>query len=104
MGKRSHREAKIAEKKANGATHANSSVLTDDKAVDPSLALLFASSVCFPCGAQYFLHNLKYIYRQGQFKRHLQLVMNSHLILRVQFLRQRITKSQKMNPRSTMMS
>jgi hypothetical protein len=87
MGKRSHRDAEIAEKKPNGATHTNSTILTDDKAVDPSLALLFASSVCFPCGAQYSCIKLKYTYRQGQFKRHPKLVMNNHLELRVQFLR-----------------
>jgi hypothetical protein len=46
MGKRSHGDAKGAEKKPNGPSHAKIPILASDKAVDPSLALLFASSVC----------------------------------------------------------
>jgi nucleolar protein 12 len=45
MGKRSRKEDATASEKSNGASHTKSSILVDDNAVDPALALLFASSV-----------------------------------------------------------
>lgn len=44
MAKSSHGDAKASDGKLNGAMHAKSSILTKGKAVDPTLALLFASS------------------------------------------------------------
>lgn len=45
MGKRSHGQVKPVKEKSNGVTQAQDSILSNEKAVDPSLALLFASSV-----------------------------------------------------------
>jgi len=45
MGKRSRRDAENTEEKTNGHKETKKSILVDDNAVDPSLALLFASSV-----------------------------------------------------------
>lgn len=44
MAKSSHGDAKASDGKSNGALHAKSSILAKGKAVDPTLALLFASS------------------------------------------------------------
>ena len=46
MGKRSRNEAETTEKKDGVSKHAEKSLLVNEKTVDPSLALLFASSVC----------------------------------------------------------
>jgi len=45
MGKRSRKEAGAADEKTDVSNQAEKSLLVDEKAVDPSLALLFASSV-----------------------------------------------------------
>jgi nucleolar protein 12 len=45
MGKRSRKDAEIEEQKSNGNGEVKKSILADDEAVDPSLALLFSSSV-----------------------------------------------------------
>jgi len=47
MGKRSRKSGEAAEGVVNGNAngHSKKSFLSDDKAVDPSLAALFASSV-----------------------------------------------------------
>jgi nucleolar protein 12 len=45
MGKRSRKETEAVEKQSNGIRDVKSAILVDDKAVDPTLALLFASSV-----------------------------------------------------------
>jgi hypothetical protein len=47
MGKRSRKSGEATEAASNGNTngHSKKSLLSDDKAVDPSLAALFASSV-----------------------------------------------------------
>jgi hypothetical protein len=50
MGKRSRKEDANANANAldasNGSNHTNKPILVNDEAVDPTLALLFASSVC----------------------------------------------------------
>jgi nucleolar protein 12 len=51
MGKRSRKEDATVSEKSNGTSHAQTSILVDDKAVDPTLALLFASSVSIPKSA-----------------------------------------------------
>lgn len=45
MGKRSRKELDLEEQKSNGIGDVKKSILADDKAIDPSLALLFSSSV-----------------------------------------------------------
>lgn len=45
MGKRSRNENTSVAEKANGKESAGKSIFTENKAVDPTLALLFASSV-----------------------------------------------------------
>ena len=45
MGKRNRKEDRSASRRINGDIKANCSLLVDNKAVDPTLALLFASSV-----------------------------------------------------------
>jgi len=47
MGKRSHKNVDSAESTNNGSSksHSKNSLLPNDKAIDPSLAALFASSV-----------------------------------------------------------
>jgi len=45
MGKRSRKEAEASDEKVNVPSTGEKSLLVNDKAVDPSLALLFASSV-----------------------------------------------------------
>ena len=47
MGKRSRKDAESKGEKTNGTDHVKASLLVDDKAVDPTLASLFASSVSF---------------------------------------------------------
>jgi len=47
MGKRSRKEAEASEKKSNGTVEVKKSALWDEKAVDPTLALLFSSSVSY---------------------------------------------------------
>ena len=48
MGKRSRKESESTEQKDNGNGKAKKSLLVDEHAVDPSLALLFSSSVRTP--------------------------------------------------------
>ncbi len=48
MGKRSRRESENENQKSNGSVELKKSILVDDEAVDPSLALLFSSSVSVP--------------------------------------------------------
>lgn len=48
MGKRSRRESENENQKSNGNGELKKSILVDDEAVDPSLALLFSSSVSAP--------------------------------------------------------
>ena len=48
MGKRSRKEAENMEQKVNGNGEAKKPILVDEEAVDPSLALLFSSSVGTP--------------------------------------------------------
>ena len=45
MGKRSRKEAEASDEIVNVPSTGEKSLLVNDKAVDPSLALLFASSV-----------------------------------------------------------
>jgi len=45
MSKRSRQDGEVSEKKFNGNGDVKKSMLVDDQAVDPTLALLFASSV-----------------------------------------------------------
>jgi hypothetical protein len=45
MGKRSRSEAEGLDKQSNGKKHSKKSIVVDEATVDPSLALLFASSV-----------------------------------------------------------
>jgi hypothetical protein len=47
MGKRDRKSEETVEATSNGTSkaHSKKSILSDEKAVDPSLALLFASSV-----------------------------------------------------------
>jgi hypothetical protein len=47
MGKRSRKDGEVVGQKSNGAEHVKKSLLADEKAVDPGLAALFASSVSF---------------------------------------------------------
>lgn len=47
MGKRSRKDAEASKENSNETTHTKRSLLVDEKAVDPTLALLFASSVSF---------------------------------------------------------
>lgn len=90
MGKRSHGDAKPTKKKSNGATHAKGSILADEKAVDPTLALLFASSVCFSYVDLFSYKTLMYTFRQVRFKHPQKLVMRSRLRLKIQNPREHI--------------
>ncbi len=45
MGKRSRNDGESSEKKSSTKKHIKKSIVVDEAAVDPSLALLFASSV-----------------------------------------------------------
>lgn len=45
MGKRSRKDLGVEEESMNGSGGAQKLTLVDDKAVDPSLALLFSNSV-----------------------------------------------------------
>jgi nucleolar protein 12 len=45
MGKRSRKDGEKSEVKSNGNSNVKKSILVDEKAVDPALALLFAASV-----------------------------------------------------------
>jgi hypothetical protein len=47
MGKRSRKEGEALVDKSNGTEHVKKPLQADDEAVDPTLALLFASSVSF---------------------------------------------------------
>ncbi len=48
MGKRSRKDLENVEQKFNGNREVKTLISIDDKAVDPSLALLFSSSVSIP--------------------------------------------------------
>ena len=48
MGKKSRKDGESKGEKSNGSSHTKKAILDEDKAVDPALALLFASSVSFP--------------------------------------------------------
>lgn len=48
MGKRSRKDSDIEEQKSNGNREVKKLILVDEEAVDPSLALLFSSSVRTP--------------------------------------------------------
>jgi hypothetical protein len=48
MGKRSRKESENENQKSNGNGELKKSILVDDEAVDPSLALLFSLSVSAP--------------------------------------------------------
>ncbi len=48
MGKRSRKQSENMEQVVNGIGKVNKSILVDEEAVDPSLALLFSSSVGTP--------------------------------------------------------
>ena len=60
MGKRTRKEAEASEKKSNGAAQANKSALWDEKAVDPTLALLFSSSVSYTLRLAFICALLRY--------------------------------------------
>jgi hypothetical protein len=61
MGKRSRQIGANLESASNAITnsHSKNSILSDEKAVDPSLALLFASSVSSP--SKQFISSSNYI-------------------------------------------
>lgn len=46
MGKHSRKDGEDSTKKSKSKGHAKNSIIVDEAAVDPALALLFASSVC----------------------------------------------------------
>jgi nucleolar protein 12 len=60
MGKRSRKVSENEEQKSNGNGEVKKSILVDEEAVDPSLALLFSSSVIFP--PEYYCYSLQTIY------------------------------------------
>lgn len=55
MGKHSRKDGEATSGKSNEVTQVSKPLLVDDKAVDPTLALLFASSVSFYRGFASFL-------------------------------------------------
>jgi len=80
MGKRSRKDAEESVEKVNGIGHNNQALLVDNKAVDPALALLFASSVRKKLLIAAVGPNIDFLYRPDQFKLLQKPVMSCRLL------------------------
>jgi len=94
MGKRSHKNEGIPGGKSNETGYVKNPMVVDDKAVDPSLALLFACSVRFYLPKQDELFRIcsNLYFRPGQSKHPQNLDMKNRRHLKDNILRQALKR------------